>query len=613
MRMFPFYQGFAKAALAGFLLGGLAILALTSFFTAEAAAQSPSDKPLDEAGIKLAQEGHALLVKYCQQCHGDEYSYPGLDIRDRRSLVEVGEGEEKPFLIEGSSTESRIFERIIEGEMPPEGQPKPSEDEIELIRRWIDAGAVYPPSSRPKRNFVGEKTLLQLIADDLEKVEPDKRARTRYFSLAHLWNDRDLDDEYLSLVRAAVSKLINSLSSKSKVVPPQPIDDQQLVLRIDLADYGWTNRNHWQPMLFKYPYGLAVDSVAARKSSELTGCEIPYLRADWFVHYAARPPLYHQLFTFPDAVGIPEKLNVLEQRLAVDVFGNFQKGKLVRAAFTGEKSGVSDHNRMVERHDAQYGYYWPSYDSAGDSERQNFFLFPLGPVFNQDQKAAFIHDGGEMIFSTPNHLQGYMLSVGDGTRLDAGPQAIVKDPNRFSGSFDIVNGISCMGCHKHGIIPFKDALRQSFVGRPGEVAAKVLQLFPEQQVLDKVVQQDQQRFLAALDQAIGPFLRSSDADKRDVRDFPEPITAVSKRYGHPVNLERVAAELGLPPTDQEIIETGIRASAAEFKTAIRVSEALRKIELGALASDESLTREQWEKVYQRAARELGIGIPVTIR
>jgi serine/threonine-protein kinase len=218
-----------------------------------------------------------------------------------------------------------------------------------------------------------------------------------------------------------------------------------------------------------------------------------------------------------------------------------------------------------------------------------------------------------MIFSTPNHLQGYMLSVGDGTRLDAGPQAIVKDPNRFSGSFDIVNGISCMGCHKHGIIPFKDALRQSFVGRPGEVAAKVLQLFPEQQVLDKVVQQDQQRFLAALDQAIGPFLRSSDADKRDVRDFPEPITAVSKRYGHPVNLERVAAELGLPPTDQEIIETGIRASAAEFKTAIRVSEALRKIELGALASDESLTREQWEKVYQRAARELGIGIPVTIR
>ena len=115
--------------------------------------------------------------------------------------------------------------------------------------------------------------------------------------------------------------------------------------------------------------------------------------------------------TLPDYVGIPERLEVLEHLMGVDLYRDFDQDKIWRAAFSGEKSGVSDHNRMVERHDSKYGYYWPSYDSAGDSDRQNFFKFPLGPEFpGRSNPGAFKHDGGEMIFSLPNRLQAYMLA-----------------------------------------------------------------------------------------------------------------------------------------------------------------------------------------------------------
>ncbi|TVQ01855.1 MAG: hypothetical protein EA381_04495 [Planctomycetaceae bacterium] len=560
----------------------------------------------------LAAVGYGLLAKYCQQCHGDEFAYPGLDIRDRDSLTS-GYRDEPPMLVPGDATGSRLFQRVVDGEMPPEDQPQPTPEERERLRAWIDAGATFPVTHRPDRGFVGEATLLQNIATDLSRLPAADRRHARYFSLAHLWNDASISDEHLRMVRAAVSKLINSLSSQPRIVPPTAIDDDGLILRVDLRDYGWNHRQHWLPLLSRYPYGLVISGEIADAVYAATECDLPYLRADWFVHHASRPPLYHQLVTFPDFVGIPENLATLERLLGVDIRRNFRDGKLVRAAFSGNKSGVSDHNRMVERHDARYGYYWPSYDSAGDSGRQNFFRFPLGPKLNgDDQPAAFDHDGGEMIFSLPNHLQGYMLTTADGARIDVGPQEIVKDPNRFSGGFDIVNGISCFGCHKEGMIPFTDTLRQQYLGRGGEIAKKVLQLYPEQATLDRLVKRDRERFVSALEAATGDFLRSAD-DTRPATEFPEPITLVAKRYGNSVTLPQVASELGLPRSPEAAQAAGIRANAGELESAIRLSDSLRRLELLPLTAGEPLTRAQWELVFQRTARELRIGLPLTIQ
>ena len=88
---------------------------------------------------------------------------------------------------------------------------------------------------------------------------------------------------------------------------------------------------------------------------DLTYSDLPYLRADWLVYHSARPPLYHQLITLPDDLGVPEQQSTLEKLVGVDLCENYQSDRLWRAAFSGRKSGVSNHNRMVERHDSNHG------------------------------------------------------------------------------------------------------------------------------------------------------------------------------------------------------------------------------------------------------------------
>lgn len=557
--------------------------------------------------------GYAVLRKSCLSCHGDDFKYPGLDLRDRATLVKPRDPTVKPFLVVGKPDSSRIWQRANGGGMPPDDQPQLTSEELNTLRKWIEEGADFPINHRPARHFIGERTLLKVISQDVASQPSANRSFLRYLSLAHLWNNSEISDEQLRIVRAGVSKLINSLSGQRRIAVPAMIDPDGLVLRIDLRDYGWDHRRHWLSLLKVYPYGLQVSAPEAQKVYELTDCDLPYLRADWFVFHASRPPLYHQLVTLPEYVGIPEKLSVLERLLGVDVEENFKNDRLSRAGFSGEKSGVSDHNRIVERHDSKYGYYWPSIDSAGDSDRKNFFNFPLGPKRpGRPNLGAFDHDGGEIIFSLPNGLQAYMLVKSDGTRINEGPLAIVNDANRFSGSNVIVNGISCMGCHKQGMIPLEDSIRSQYINRPGDIANKVLRLYPEQAVMNRLVERDRKQFLDSLDEATGSLLRTEPDDVRQITLFPEPITAVSKLYDRPLKLADTARELGLPETAEVARENGIKATASEFATVIKFSERLRSLELQPLTTGESLTRTQWERAFQPTARELGTGTPIQV-
>lgn len=584
-------------------------IAIASLLTSIAEAQ---DSP------ELRKNGYAVLQTYCLRCHGNDFNYPGLDMRDRATLLQPQDKDQKPYLVPGKLDESLIWKQIAEAKMPPDDQPQPSEADKEILKKWILAGAEFPETVRPKRDFIGERTLLSTIVTDLNSQPTRSHKFLRYFSLTHLWNNPQISDEQLAMVRAAVSKLINSLSSNPRITAPALIGQDGLVMRIDLRDYGWTHQHHWLALLHlnaegkepesSYPFGLSIGGEEAAKVYELTGCDLPYLRADWFVFHAARPPLYHQLVTLPDFQGIPTRLEVLERLMGVDLRGDFERDRLWRAAF--KKSGVSDHNRMVERHDAKYGYYWPSYDSAGDADRQNFFRFPIGPEFpGQENRGAFKHDGGEMIFSLPNGLQGYMLATSAGDRISVGPLSIVDDPQQFAGSYEVVNGISCMGCHKQGMIPFTDTLREQFVGRSGAIAEKTLRLYAEKNKMDELVKADQQRFLNALRQAIGAFYPGG----TDVGELVEPITAVAKLYNNRLELADVARELGLPETAEQAKSAGIKATAGELATVIKFSERLRRLELTPLTVGDPITRKQWEAVYQQVARELGIGTPMIVR
>lgn len=262
---------------------------------------------------------------------------------------------------------------------------------------------------------------------------------------------------------------------------------------------------------------------------------------------------------------------------------------------------------MLERHDTTGSgrYYWKSYDMLpGTVETGDFTRRPLGPIFEEiktKQLAPFKHDGGEIIWSLPNGLQGYMLVTGDDARIDAGPIDVVFDPNGHSGSVTIVNGISCMGCHKHGMFPWeKDDIRPLFEGKRGQaVADKVLELFPTNEAMQQLVRKDQKFFLLALEEAIGPFVKIGEDAQRAIEEFPEPITRVSNRYQQDITLSIASRELG---------------NEDQTKAKLASPRLLRELGLANWANPQgAVSRQTWEAAYGRLARELEIGVPIRSR
>src|SRR5436190_6644611 len=236
-----------------------------------------------------------------------------------------------------------------------------------LVNIVLLVGLFFVSGTPARRPFISETQLLDGIRDDLQLAANQDRASLRYYSLANLWNNSAIDDAELVVYRAALGKLINHLSWKREITTPRPLGPENLLLRIDLRDYGWSSGT-WRRITDSYPYAQGP---------------IPYLRVDWFVANASRPPLYH------DILGLPRTLGDLEAMLHLDTAFDIQQNFARR--FGVRDSGVSRNNRAMERHSTVYGAYWKSFDFAGNNPEQDIFRDPV------DLHA----DGGEVIFNLP--------------------------------------------------------------------------------------------------------------------------------------------------------------------------------------------------------------------
>ena len=57
----------------------------------------------------------------------------------------------------------------------------------------------------------------------------------------------------------------------------------------------------------------------------------------------------------------------------------------------------------------------------------------------------------------------------------------------------------------------------------GAARRKVELLFPEQTRIERLVKEDEDRFLQAVEKAVGPFLRVGHDRDRPVAELPEPV------------------------------------------------------------------------------------------
>jgi serine/threonine-protein kinase len=552
---------------------------------------------------QLAARARGVLKQHCHRCHGLTFEVEGFDVLDIKGLTAPRDGD-KRYVEPGQPAASAVYHRMaVRNNMPPRNvRERPSDEDKDIIRRWIEAGAPPFPAAEA-RPFVSTRAVLRAVHADLARTHEPRRRYRRYFTLTHLHNNPAVSESDLRLARAALAKALNSMSWRPDIVLPRALDREQTVFAVDISELGWDPDTQWRAVMREYPYGL---TYAGSRDEELrardravtteTECDVPVVRADWFVAIATQPPLYHVLLDLPD------NARTLERRLGVDVVANFRAGRLVRAGFA--TSGVSGQNRLVERHPVGSRAYWKSYDFKARTPRNVLTRFPLGPEFDghpfPDQ--AFRHAGGEIIFHLPNGLQAYLLVNNQDERINAGPVEIVSDGQKTAGTPAVINGLSCMSCHKHGMLPFKDAVRDgTAVG--GDALALVRRLYRPQEELDRLLRQDGERFLTALGLATGPYLLVGEDRTRPLRDFPEPVGEAARSY--------LLKDLG---PAEAAYELGLE-KPAWLRALIEGSRALRALGLAPLAAGRSIRRDEWEtldgtSLFQKAARELQLGTPL---
>lgn len=477
-----------------------------------------------EAQQNLAQEAYTIFEQSCLICHGQEGSFKEALLIERTALINGG------TVVPGNPEGSVFYQRLIEtdeNKRMPLQQPPLSAEAIETIRQWIEAGA--PDwNAIPIREtaFITTDVILENIKNHIDSLTGRDRFFARYFTLTHLYNAGETT-ETLRTYRLALSKLVNSLSWGRDVVNPQPIDAAETIFYIDLRDYEWDVRNAWTKIEQVYPYRMKFDSpTQTHLLDRMTtlqqemNSDVPSVHVDWFLATASLPPLYHEILALPDTD------SELESQLEVYVAENLENapGKRVwRAGFND--SGVSRHNRVVERHLSRYGAYWKSYDFAGSAELQNIFVHPLD----------FIHDGGEIIFNLPNGLQAYYLVDGVGNRLEEAPIDIVSNPAASDPT--VRNGLSCIGCHSQGMKTFEDKVRAVVENaeNPSYDKVQALDLYVEKMVMDELVEEDTRRFQMALAK-IGMFGEI------------EPVQRFHEVFQRPLNAVHAASAVGLEAT-----------------------------------------------------------------
>lgn len=527
--------------------------------------------------LASAAETSAVLKLFdqkCSDCHSDGDETPTL----------TG-GINLTSLLGSEEDVKSILDRVergheVKGRMPkskgkpgdPGYLPPLTAEEISLLKAWAKGDATAPPAAaqeepKPKpasatapaannepstkeqepRAFIPLREEIRLIAEDVEKQAESSQPFVRYLTLTNLSNLRDAsgkpveDETQMDTYRAALGKLLNSLSHEGQITVPVAVDAGKTIYRFDLRQYGWTQEEWEKYVVAGYPYALrGVDGKRERDIAEATHSQSAWVRADWFTFAASQSPLYNQLLRLPDNDRDLEKL------LGVEVIHNLQNRRAIRAGF--RESGVSQGNRMIERHElGRYpGAYWKSYDFTPLQRHGQHDLFrsPLGPIgagLTPNKDREFAHDGGEIIWNLRNGLQAYYLSTAAGVKLSRAPTEIVQDRKRRDGA--IINGISCMACHDQGMKYTLNKPIEQFRDEVGEIALKagldrieaknVKDLYVSQEKLHSVVKADEERFKKALAAAMPGY------------DQPiDPVIRLYTRFKADVSLTSLAAEFG---------------------------------------------------------------------
>ncbi len=388
-----------------------------------------------------------------------------------------------------------------------------------LFQQWLSDGLLEDEECSD--NDPGGSSFIYIDDDYIEtKVEADLTrldSRTRedvaYLTLAHKYNERISEAQYQLHVDGMV-KSLNSLSRNENLAKPTPIDVRGTLWRINLEDYDLdastrfgrkrlsngqvVNRDFWDIVLDFEPFKIESFTTRGLNIKALSGRDTTWLHADNFTFTShENASLYYA------ALGVALDIDTFFQQIGVDLDESFQDFEVIMAGGFGSPISLNK-NRMLIRTRTERsilarenGYMWYTQDPIdvdGVKER-NLFEFP----FPKEANSALVFDfaAGEIIWSLPNGMQGYVLFNSAGVRQDEAPVNVVTDTDSpFSPIIE--NAISCHRCHAKGILPMGDNVRQSVLANATEFARddvdKVKVYYPVAAVLADTFTQDRNSF-----------------------------------------------------------------------------------------------------------------------
>src|SRR5262249_17403138 len=100
----------------------------------------PADRPVD-----FVRDIQPLFAERCHSCHGEDQQEGQLRL-DAKAIVLRG-GKSGPLLAAGKSGDSLLIKRLVglgRGKRMPLDDEPLSDEQIGLVRAWIDRGAKWP-------------------------------------------------------------------------------------------------------------------------------------------------------------------------------------------------------------------------------------------------------------------------------------------------------------------------------------------------------------------------------------------------------------------------------------------------------------------------------------
>jgi len=108
---------------------------------------SAVEEPVTSTNRRLFESQiQPLLKSRCGECHNQNSSKGELDLTTSGGL-QAG-GESGSLLVPGKPSESLLIEKIVDGEMPPEGKTPLSQEEIKLLKHWVQTGGHFKQTTQ---------------------------------------------------------------------------------------------------------------------------------------------------------------------------------------------------------------------------------------------------------------------------------------------------------------------------------------------------------------------------------------------------------------------------------------------------------------------------------